>query len=92
MSCHSMVNSPTKSKGWLWVPMAVSYANIIISEFEQRLLQDYEQRCKHKPAIWLRFIVTFLVWIGDEASLISFLKYCNEYSKNRGMLSNIKFP
>ena len=43
MSCHSMVNSPTKSKGWLWVPMAVSYANIIISEFEQRLLQDYEQ-------------------------------------------------
>ena len=61
-------------------PMAVSYANIFMSEFEQRLLQDYEQRQKHKPALWLRFIDDiFLVWIGDEALLKSFLKYCNEY-------------
>ena len=37
-------------------PMAVSYANIFMSGFEQRLLQDYEQRYKHKPALWLRFI------------------------------------
>ena len=62
-----------------------------MSEFEQRLLQDYEQRYEHKPALWLRFIDVFLVWIGDEASLKSFLKYCNEYSKSRDMSSNIKF-
>ena len=60
-------------------PMAVSYTNIFMSEFEQHLLQDYEQRYKHKPALWLRFIDDILlVWIGDEASLKSFLKYCNE--------------
>ena len=65
-------------------PMAVSYANIFMSEFEQCLLQDYEQRYKHKPALWLRFIDDiFLVWIGDEASLKSFLKYYNKYSKSR---------
>ena len=40
----------------------------------------------------MRFIDDiFLVWIGDEASLKSFLKYCNEYSKSRDMSSNIKF-
>ena len=73
-------------------PMAVSYANIFMSEFEQRLLQDYEQRYKHKLTLWLRFIDdVFLVWIGDETSLKSFLKYCNEYSKSRNILSNIKF-
>ena len=73
-------------------PMAVSYTNIFMSEFEQHLLQDYEQRYKHKPALWLRFIDDiFLVWIGDEASLKSFLKYCNEYSKSRDMSPNIKF-
>ena len=33
----------------------------------------------------------FLVYIGDEASLKSLLKYCNEYSKSRDMSSNIKF-
>ena len=62
--------------------MAVSYANIFMSEFKQRLLHDYEQGYNRKPALWLRFIDDiFLVWIGDEASLKSFLKYCNEYSK-----------
>ena len=74
------------------IPVTVSYANIFMSEFEQRLLQDYEQRYKHEPALWLRFIDNiFLVWNGDEASLKSFLKYCNEYSKSRDMSSNIKF-
>ena len=73
-------------------PMAVSYANIFMSEFQQGLLQDYEQRYKHKPVLWSRFIDgIFLVWIGDETSLKSFLKYCNEYSKSRDMSSNIKF-
>ena len=73
-------------------PMAVSCANIFLSEFEQRLLHDYEQRYKRKPALWLKFIGDIiLVWIGDKASLKSFLKYCNEYGKSRDMLSNIKF-
>ena len=73
-------------------PMAVSYANIFMSEFEQHLLQDYEQRYKHKPALWLRFLDDiFLVWKCDEASLKSFLKYCKEYSKSRDMSSNLKF-
>ena len=58
-------------------PMAVSYANIFMSEFK-RLLHGYEQRYKPKPTLWLRFIDNiFLVWIADEASLKSFLKYCN---------------
>ena len=73
-------------------PMAVSYANIFISEFEQCLLHGSEQRYKCKPALWLRFIDDiYSVWIDDEASLKSFLKYCNEYSKSRDMSSNIKF-
>ena len=73
-------------------PMVVSYANIFMSEFEQRLLKDYDERYKHKPALWLRFIDDiFLVRIGDEASLKSFLKYCKEYSKSRDMSSNSKF-
>ena len=73
-------------------PMAVSYANIFMSEFEQCLVQDYEQRYKHKPVLRLRFIDdTFLVWIGNETSLKSFLKYCNECSNSRDMSSNIKF-
>ena len=72
--------------------MAVSCANIFMSEFEQRLLHDYEQRYKRKPVLWLRFIDDiFLVWIGDEATLKSFLKYCNEYSKSRDLSSNIEF-
>ena len=59
---------------------------------KQHLLNDNEQRYKYKPALWLRFIDDiFLVWIGVEASLKSFLKYCNEYSKCRDISSNIKF-
>ena len=37
-------------------PMAVSFANIFMSGFEQCLLHEHEQRYKRKPAIWLRFI------------------------------------
>ena len=36
-------------------------------------------------------MIYFLVWIGDEASLKSFMKYYSEYSKSRDMSSNIKF-
>ena len=32
-------------------PMAVSFANIFMSEFEQCLLHEHEQRYKRKPAI-----------------------------------------
>ena len=41
-------------------PVVVSYANIFMSEYEQCLLHDYEQRYKHKSALWLRFIDIFL--------------------------------
>ena len=72
--------------------MVVSYSNIFLSVFEQHLLHDYEQIYKRKPALWLRFIDDiFLVWIGDKASLETFLKYCNDYNKSRDMSSNIKF-
>ena len=73
-------------------PMSVSYRNIFMSEFKQCLLLDYEQRYKHKPALWLIFKDDiFSVWIGDEASFKSFLKFCNEYIKSRDMSSIIKF-
>ena len=72
-------------------PMEINYVSIFMSEFEQHLLHDYEQRYKCKPALWLRFIDDiFLVGIGDEPSLKYFFKYCNEYSKSRDMSSNIK--
>ena len=91
MSCHSMVNSSTKSKGQLWAHQWQLTMPIYLSEFEQGLLHDYQQRYKHKPALWLRFIDDiFLVWIGNDASFIAFFKYCNNYTVRLKMLSNIK--
>ena len=73
-------------------PMTVNYANIFMSELEQCLLHNYEQRYKHKPTLWLILIDDiFLLWVGDEASLKFYLKFCNDHSKSRDMSSNIKF-
>ena len=87
-----MVHSSTKSKGWLWAHQWQLAMPIYLCQNSNVYLHDYEQRYKCKPALWLRFKDDILlVWRGDEASLKSFLKYCNEYNMSRDMSPNIKF-
>ena len=72
-------------------PMALSYANIFMSVFDSNMLLKYQNKYNCKPTSWLRFIDIFFNWPGDEKSLKHFLNFCNNYSKNKGMQSTIKF-
>ena len=73
-------------------PMAVNFANLFMSQFEELLLSLYNEQFFELPSLWLRYIDDiFFVWEGDEQSLKRFLKFCNEFSKNKNMESNIRF-
>ena len=73
-------------------PMAVNFANLFMSKFEQEMLADYKKEHKMEPEIWIRYIDDiFMIWKGDQKSLKHFLDYCNMYSKSRNMQSNIIF-
>ena len=73
-------------------PMAVNYANLFMSSFEQRLLESFEKDFHQKPYLWLRFIDDiFFVWVGSEETLQAFIEYANNFSKKCGMRSNIEF-
>ena len=37
-------------------PMAVTFANILISKFEEEMLDDFQSIHGLRPALWLRFI------------------------------------
>ena len=72
-------------------PMVVSYANIFMSVFELNMFLEYQNKYNCKPTCWLRFIDIFFIWTGNEKSLKHLLNFCNNYSKNEGMQSTIKF-
>ena len=72
--------------------MAVNYANLFMSDFERKMLQSYFERTGCKPKLWLRFIDdVFFIWEGDEDSLKQFLHFCDTFSNERKMKSNIRF-
>ena len=73
-------------------PMAVNFANLFMSKFEQDLLAEYERKYNQSPHTWIRFIDDiFLIWSGDEKSLKHFLEFCNAYAAEQKMASKIKF-
>ena len=60
-------------------PMAVNFANLFMSKFEDDMIQAYEREHNHRPVLWLRFIDDiFFIWNGDENSLKTFIEYCNQ--------------
>lgn len=72
--------------------MAVNFANLFMSKFEQEILDEYHSKTGYKPEIWLRFVDDiFFIWKGDEQSLKHFLQFCNNYSEAHNMKSFIKF-
>ena len=73
-------------------PMAVNFANIFMSSFENEMLNAYEQQHGKRPTVWLRFIDDiFFVWEGDESSLNDFIKFCDSYSGVSNKKSSIRF-
>ena len=72
--------------------MAVNFANLFMSKFESEMLESYELQYGKRPTFWLRYIDDiFFIWYYDEQSLKHFLDFCNNYSTQSSMSSNIKF-
>ena len=72
--------------------MAVKFANLFMAKFETEMLADYETKFKKLPTVWLRYIDDiFFTWDCDETSLKHFINFCNNYSSNQNMKSNITF-
>ena len=56
------------------------------------MLADYRKKFKKLPTVWLRYVNDiFFTWDYDEASLKCFINFCNNYSSNQNMKSNITF-
>ena len=73
-------------------PMAPNYANLFMADFEELLLKEYRKKTGLAPLVWFRFIDDiFFVWHHEEAALDDFLLFCNDFSKNKSMKSNIQF-
>ena len=73
-------------------PMAVNFANLFLAKSETEMLADYRKKFKKLPTVWLRFIDDiFFTWDYDETSLKHFINFCNNYSSNQNMKSNITF-
>ena len=73
-------------------PMAVNYANLFMSAFEDQMIDAYRKKHGCVPLSWVRYIDDiFFLWNDDIESLNKFLAFCNSYSENNGYQSNIKF-
>ena len=73
-------------------PMAVNFANLFMAKFETEMLADYKKKFKKLPIVWLRYIDDiFFTWDYDKTSLKHFINFCNNYSSNQNMKSNITF-
>ena len=73
-------------------PIAVNFANLFMAKFETEMLADYKKKFKKLPTVWLRYIDDiFFTWDYDETSLKHFINFCNNYSSNQNMKSNITF-
>ena len=63
-----------------------------MAKFETEMLADYKKKFIKLPAGWLRYIDDiFFTWDYDETSLKDFINFCNNYSSNLNMKSNITF-
>ena len=73
-------------------PMAVNFSNLFMAKFENNLLEQYWNKHGKKPLLWIRYIDdVFLIWHGDEHEVKHFIKFCNNFSTQNGMKSNIRF-
>ena len=73
-------------------PMAVNYANLFMSAFEDQMIDAYKKEYGCVPLSWVRYIDDiFFLWNDDIESLNKYLAFCNSYAENNGYLSNIKF-
>ncbi len=73
-------------------PMAVNYANLFMSTFEDEMIDAYKKEHGRVPLSWVRYIDDiFFLWNDNIESLNNFLAFCNSYAENHGYQSNIKF-
>ena len=73
-------------------PMAVNFANLFMAKFEQEMLLNYREKHGTGPYIWFRYIDDiFMIWTGSQQGLEHFLQFCNSYSTQQAMASNITF-
>ena len=73
-------------------PMAVNYANLFLEELETKMLNEYEEKTKLRPLVWMRYIDdVFFIWHHGENSLKDFVKFCDDYSSVAKMKSKIRY-
>ena len=73
-------------------PMAVNYANLFLEELETKMLNEYEEKTKLRPLVWMRYIDdVFFIWHHGENSLKDFVKFCDDYSSVAKMKSKIGY-
>ena len=72
--------------------MVVNYANIFLDDFENRMLDEYEEKTGMRPLVWWRYIDdVFFIWHDDENSLRNYVQFCDKFSGTKEMKSKIRF-
>ena len=73
-------------------PTAVNYANLFLEELETKMLNEYKEKTKLRPLVWMRYIDdVFFIWHHGENSLKDFVKFCDDYSSVAKMKSKIRY-
>ena len=73
-------------------PMAVNYANLFMSAFEDQMIDAYKKEYGCVLLSWVQYLDDiFFLWNDDIESLNKCLAFCNSYAENNGYQSNIKF-
>ena len=68
-------NCLQKSGTAMGTKLAPSYANIFMSNFEEKYIYTYPN---YKGVVWLRFLDDiFCIWSGDDESIDTFIEYMN---------------
>ena len=72
--------------------MAPNYANLFMATLEKKMIEEFHHNTGKKPLCWFRYIDDiFFIWTHDNESLQTFIRFCNNYTKNHSMRSEIKF-
>jgi hypothetical protein len=73
-------------------PMAPSYANIFMGKVETEMLAKFKKKTGLGPSLWLRFLDdVFFIWPHGPDKLTEFTNFMQNYSKDTGMKTNLKF-
>ena len=73
-------------------PMAPNYANLFMADYETNLIEKYYKKKGMKPLVWFRYIDDiFFIWTHGPDELAEFIKYAQDFSKERKMKSSIRF-